>query len=117
MHTEEKLLLALSLGRSIYGSRRLHEVIPVAVKVAVLTVTTAVMAGILVVGGLYSFYIFLLLQGIGNASAMLVVVLVVLFLVLALLSAIRKRVMQMKGMLKTPVREVTDAFLDGLFAK
>ncbi len=113
----EKFLLLAGIGREMYGRWQIRRMASVLVTVLILAVTAAVMVGILVVGSMYTFYLFLLGQGLDPQSALFAIILTAVGITGLLLVAIRQSVLQLRSSVTTPMRETVDAFFDGLLSR
>lgn len=99
----------------MHGKRRFQRLLSVAIMVGMLAIIATVMMSILVIGGVYAFYLSLLQYGTDPLGALLATGLIALFLTIAFLIALHWRLQQMKSLANTPLNEAIDAFLDGLF--
>jgi hypothetical protein len=117
MPAAEKLLLAVSIGRGAIGRWRLQRILTVLVTVAILIVATAVMMGILAIGGLYAAYLFLLSQGLDSGMALLMTGVLVLLIASVAVITLKRHLRELKVSMRTPVGETVNAFLDGLFSQ
>lgn len=117
MRVLETLLLASGVGKGVYERWRIQKLLPVLATSAMLATAAAAMMVTLVIGGMYATYLLLLQQGVGEASALLIVGLIVLFLTLGLIVALFRCVEQLKRMVSSPMNKTMDAFLNGLLAE
>ncbi len=116
MRSGEKLLFMAGVGWEMYGKWRSQQLVSIVALAAMLAVVVSVLLGALAIGGIYLIYLFLLNQGVGSSAAVLLVALLILTLIGGLLLALRHCVHKLKTE-HGPVKQVVEAFLDGLHAR
>lgn len=113
----DTLLLAAGAGRGVYGRWRMQKIMPLIVTMAILVIAAAAMVTALTMGGIYVMYMLLLQQGVGLVPAMLITAGMALLLTLILILSVKRRILQLNGLVTTPISDAADAFLNGLLAR
>jgi len=117
MTQAEALMVVATLGQSIYRRRLLRQSMSGVAVVVVLAFLTALMASVLLVGGVYAVYVVALHYAIAPYVAMIAIGVSTLLALVVFAIATRvalRRLMQRQSPIATQVDGIANAFLNGL---
>lgn len=117
MRLVETFLLAAGASKAMYLRRRIQQMLPIMVTVAILIMAAAALMTALAISGIYVVYSMLLAQGISQLTAVGLTALGAVLLILVVLMLLKRNMMQLKCLGSTPMADATDAFLNGLLSK